>query len=32
MAHNKASQIKLNEEELVRIALFYQEKFNGLYL
>ena len=30
MAHNEASLMKLNKEDLVRIALDYQEKFNNI--
>ena len=32
MAHEEASRMILNKEELVRIPFVYQEKFNGLYL
>ena len=30
MAHNEASLMKLNKEDLVRIALNYQGKFNNI--
>ena len=30
MAHNEASLMKLNEEDLVRITLDYQGKFNNI--
>ena len=30
MAHNEASLMKLNKEDLVRITLDYQIKFNGI--
>ena len=30
MAHNEASLMKLNKEDLVRTTLDYQEKFNGI--
>ena len=30
MAHNEASLMKLNKEDLVRITLDYQEKFNNI--
>ena len=30
MTHDEASLMKLNKEELVRITLDYQEKFNGV--
>ena len=30
MAHNEASLMKLNKEDLVRITLDYQGKFNGI--
>ena len=29
MAHNKASLMKLSKEDLLRITLDYQEKFNN---
>ena len=32
MAHNNASRMKLNKEQLVRITSVYQGKFIGLYL
>ena len=32
MAYDEASQMKLNKDELVRVTLVYQGKFNGLYL
>ena len=32
MAYNEASRMKLNKDELVRVTLVYQDKFNGLYL
>ena len=32
MAHDEASRMNLNKEELERITLVYKEKFNGLYL
>ena len=32
IAHGEASRMKLNKEELVRITLVYQRKFNGSYL
>ena len=32
MAHDEASRMKLNKEELVRVTLVYQGNFNGLYL
>ena len=32
MAHDEASRMNLNKEELESITLVYKEKFNGLYL
>ena len=32
MAHDEASRMNLNKEELEEITLVYKEKFNGLYL
>ena len=32
MAHDEASRMNLNKEELERITLVYKGKFNGLYL
>ena len=32
MVHDKAFRMKLNKEQLLRITLIYQRKFNGLYV